>query len=227
MQTPRTLLALAATFTMLIAGCSKSNPTDTSGTNNQPETITGPHYIQAKVNGTYVTVQESASGYTQTGEGMHGSYGGGSAGAYLVTQEYAFEKTTLVGFQPVTDTTYRGVVIALVHKYYRQPHQLEWDSLLLSTGPVSFGSEEKEINGVEVRWIDASGKKWSSAFGTGDQSGSSFTVTSHDTTNFRANGLLGPLYDSKGTFNCRLYDGAGNSMEVTDGKFAIQTDFYE
>jgi len=71
-----------------------------------------------------------------------------------------------------------------------------------------------EIPGVEIRWTDDDLKVWSTRNGT--QSGSTFNVTKTEpfTT---SDGDSQNKVD--GTFNCKLYDAAGNSVNVSNGTF--------
>ena len=71
-----------------------------------------------------------------------------------------------------------------------------------------------EIPGIEIRWTDDDLKVWSTRNGT--QSGSTFNVTKAEpfTT---SDGDYQNKVD--GTFNCKLYDTTGNSINVTGGTF--------
>ena len=72
------------------------------------------------------------------------------------------------------------------------------------------------LNGVSVGWSDESGKFWSSDNLPGTQSGSTFTITNvvDDAADF-------PNYGVKVTieFSCKIYDDAGISKTITNGKF--------
>lgn len=68
-------------------------------------------------------------------------------------------------------------------------------------------------DGVRVEWTDPLGVKWSTDRGTADQTGSAFSINERNGTG----NPFGPRYTFKVTFNCRLYDGAGNSKLVTNG----------
>ncbi|MBK9274412.1 MAG: hypothetical protein IPM49_07715 [Flavobacteriales bacterium] len=69
------------------------------------------------------------------------------------------------------------------------------------------------VDGVRVEWTDPLGVKWSTDRGTADQTGSSFSINERTSTG----DPFGPRFTFKVTFNCRLYDGAGNSKQVTNG----------
>lgn len=206
---------------LLFGGC-KDSPTDTN--NGTPQQITEQYYIQASIDGSYQTAQ-GASGGSSSGVGLHcnGSYGHGTKPGYQVVELYDFQRIVLNGFTPTLDTSYRSIQIVLIKNFPEQPYGEELYGLV--SNPLSYGSQQNQIDGVEIRWIDASGKEWRSSWGSGDQSGSSFSFTSNDKITYLPGMMMGGMYNSKGTFNCKLYDNAGNSMMVTEGTFSLQTVF--
>jgi hypothetical protein len=220
LRVARSLASLALLSMLGAAGCSDSS-TSPDDTNNGTVALTGKHYIQAKIDGTVVTVQDD--GVAGTGIAYSGSGGGGNnPDYYLEAQTIHFVKVILVGNRPEQDPTFRSPMITFVHNYYDQPFGAEHDSVI-KRGSNPFGSEEKEIDGVEILWTDASGTQWSSSKGTGDQTGSNFVVTEHTLQEYQIGQYKAGRYYSKGTFSAKLYDGTGRSINVTDGKFALQT----
>jgi hypothetical protein len=70
--------------------------------------------------------------------------------------------------------------------------------------------------GIDIYWVDKNAKEWHSSSSPGTQTGSNFSITSaeayHD--------ILGSyVVKFTATFNCTLYDDAGNSIKLTNGKF--------
>jgi hypothetical protein len=217
-----TVVACTVAAVLFLGGCTDATPTGSS--NNDATTITGVYYIQAKINGKTETMQEQQQGNTFTGEHYQGQYGGSSGvDEYSVIQESGFERETLVGTDFVDDPTFHSIWIGLIKVYDHlyKPTDDELDLLLPSTAKVD-GSADDYKDGVEIRWTDAAGTEWSSAWGVADQAGSNFTVTSKVVNDEKPPYVLGPLYKVKGTFNCKLYDGKGNSIDVTDGKFHLR-----
>lgn len=217
-----TVMACTVTTVLFLGGCSDStNPAGSS--NNDVTPITGTYYIQAKINGKTETMQEQQQGLTLTGENHKGHYGGSSGpDEYSVIQETGFSRQTLVGTNLVKDTAYRSIWIGLIRVYDHpyEPTDDELELLLPSTAKID-GSADDYRDGVEIRWTDAAGTEWSSAWGAADQTGSNFTVTSRVNNDEKPPYVLGPRYKVKGTFNCKLYDGKGNSIDLTDGKFHL------
>ena len=79
----------------------------------------------------------------------------------------------------------------------------------------SYNYSTNAANGIDISWWDAGNVQWSTGFGAATQTGSTFTVTE-----MISKKVLG--YQDvkiKGTFNCTLYDGSGNSKTVTNGNF--------
>jgi hypothetical protein len=218
------LATLALLALVAFAGCSDSStdPDDNNNPSGGSNTITGNHYIQAKIDGTVVTAQDDAT--LGTGLYFNGSGGGGVKPGYLEAQELSFTKMKLVNNRPEVDPTYRAPSITFVYLFAESPYGAEHDTLV-KMGSNPFGSEEQEIDGVEIRWTDASGTLWSSALGTADQTGSTFVVTDHTLIQYQIGQQKGGRYFTKGTFSATLYDGTGRSMNVTDGKFGLQTVF--
>jgi hypothetical protein len=70
------------------------------------------------------------------------------------------------------------------------------------------------ISGMTFAFWDDSNVKWSTELGTGVQTGSAFTIVEIAEENITD-------YDIKvyATFNCKVYDGNGNSKTITNGKY--------
>ena len=82
---------------------------------------------------------------------------------------------------------------------------------ILSAG-ASFKYGKNDTLGVVIRWIDPQGKLWTTNAGSGDQTGSNFTITeskAQPPTTF---------VNITASFNCILYDSAGNAKKLTNGK---------
>lgn len=83
--------------------------------------------------------------------------------------------------------------------------------------------------GVEIIYTDKGNdlKRWSTAFGTGNQDGSSFVISESIKIDGTDTDFL--LYKIIAKFNCKLYDGEGNTKTVTDGNYIgfIKCDFGE
>jgi len=71
-----------------------------------------------------------------------------------------------------------------------------------------------EVPGIEIVWQDENEQEWSTL--SGSQSGSSFSVSKVDEFTTSDGDAQNKV---EGTFNCTLYDGNGNSVNVTNGEF--------
>ncbi|MEO5931335.1 MAG: hypothetical protein ABIR47_15485 [Candidatus Kapaibacterium sp.] len=211
-----------------IAGCAKdSTPTGTD--NPTPVALTGKHYVQATIDGKVITQQEqpnSTSLLDLYGQGFSEHSGGASDGkSYLVTQIHAINHSSFVSNQLIPDTAFHPITIEFIYLFPHQPYSSDYDMMIIQGELMTFGSEAKEKRGVEIAWTDATGTKWSTALGSGDQTGSQFLIAEH-TKGTAQGGFTSPHYETKGTFNATLYDKTGKSMKITNGKFSLQTVFY-
>ena len=69
------------------------------------------------------------------------------------------------------------------------------------------------VNGVRIEWVDDNGKEWATDFGSADQTGSSFNIAqTQDISDTN-----GPRMKVRANFHCKLYDGAGGTMDVNSG----------
>jgi len=73
------------------------------------------------------------------------------------------------------------------------------------------------VNGIHVAWFDSSGNQWTTDNGSGDQTGSSFTITERGPYNGDFT-----LFTFKATFSCKLYDDLGNMIEVQNATVSGQ-----
>ncbi len=70
-------------------------------------------------------------------------------------------------------------------------------------------------SGFEVEWYDSSGVLWSTSLGTALQTGSFLEIETITEIEQYNNYYI----RTKISFSCKLYDDAGNSKQLTDGKF--------
>jgi len=98
------------------------------------------------------------------------------------------------------------------------------DFQLFNTGNYSYGSFNDDstnvgVNGAVITYTDASGKTWSSDLQYGTQPAASvFNISEHVEVNETLYGG-----ETKGTFSCTVFDGLGNSLNLTSGRFFART----
>jgi hypothetical protein len=76
-------------------------------------------------------------------------------------------------------------------------------------------------DGANIFWQDSTGKAWETCFGTADQTGSYFTIVKNEPgsqTDYPGY-VNGTIVTAK--FDCNLYDGLGNKMHLTNGRFRL------
>ncbi|MCB0713154.1 MAG: hypothetical protein KDD67_12560 [Ignavibacteriae bacterium] len=215
------LLPLLTFSTLLFVGCSDSTTDpDNDGT---VEEITAPYYIQASLNGKVKTVQQQSTSSNLVDMGFSSFEGTASNDVDFVSiQRTFFTRVVPTGGIPVLDST-NTFYFSFIKNYDKRITNDDDYDLMIRKGSTSFGSEADEKDGVEIRWVDANGKSWSTAYGSGNQANSSFVITKKVKIEY-PQPWLGDriLYEIEGTFSCTLYDSSGNSMQVTEGKFSLK-----
>lgn len=208
----RALYALFFTSCLVLtSSCSK----DDSPTGANDTQITADFYIQATLNGSVVTLQHGVSSY---GHGVGGSFGGGSGPGYAVTVQSFLQRATYQGGELVRDPK-NSMTISFTKNFDSYPSEQEYHTVI-PIGEVPYGSEEMNIEGAEIIWIDANGTQWTS---WPTESGNSFVVTSHKEVTYAAGGSRMGLYTTKGEFFCTLHDNAGHTMNLENGTFVMRT----
>jgi hypothetical protein len=90
-----------------------------------------------------------------------------------------------------------------------------WDSTAFTTffAKQSWPYSPNAANGVAIAYFDANGTKWSTDFGTANQTGSTFVIEDTKLQDF-----FGFKYMKvKASFSCKVYDGNGASKVITNG----------
>lgn len=190
------------------SSCKKkdSNTTNNSNSSGAP-TITSNYYFQANIDGSWVTYQHNNTTLF-AGLGSTTYSVGDTIKGYM----------ELSGITDFAEINGGGITAIGVNKMF------ELDSLdlfnLFASGSRSYGifhsdsTPVKFTSGVTVTILE-NGKYWSTDLGTGNQTGSSFTITEFIDNNidFVSEKIV------SASFNCKLYDGLGNSKTVTNGKY--------
>ncbi len=93
---------------------------------------------------------------------------------------------------------------------------------VIHTGSYSYTANGN--NGVKISWVDANGDFWATDYGTGNQTGSSFSITDVVPVGF----VLGNYeLKFKATFSCKLYNySTGASVLLTDGVYVGKFENY-
>lgn len=100
--------------------------------------------------------------------------------------------------------------------------------VLFNKGSYNFGSSIEDslsggINGALIEYVDSDSTVWTSDSKVGQQaSNASFVITAHKAVD---NNLFGG--QTRGTFDCKVFDENGNEMSITNGSFHARTIFKE
>ncbi len=211
----KNVLLLSVVIAICIFGCKKkeSTPdapaTTTSGTTTGGTTTGGGSTIidvnstpqtTFAINGSPVTyiadevVNTSGSGVGSSG-GDNFNYSSGISNMSGTIEYIGFTKGTLntAGTGNPTDAVFKAF-FALGSK----PYSLNY------------------VSGIEASMTDAAGVTWTTSKGTGNQTGSTFTIDQI----LDSPDLSGIYYAKvKISFSCKLYDGSGNVKTITNGVY--------
>ncbi|MFT3909850.1 MAG: hypothetical protein QM737_10525 [Ferruginibacter sp.] len=156
----------------------------------------GPLFYDATIDGNHF--REEASGSFTNAIAVNGT----SSDVYLSS-----------GIKPVTiptpATTQFYIIKGQLHSYSTIPNITF--KTFFSIGLVPYNADP--LDGVEIRWIDDTDTEYSTAFGTGDQSGSSFSITNVEDQP----GQTAYSIRVHASFNCKLYDASGTTTKVLTG----------
>lgn len=193
---------------LLIAGsCSKNDDDDDSGgsggTTNTTINIDSPWQYTMKVDGT--TDAKVENGTTVSGVWSNNT-------SLATWPDSTINNYNSALYNPANGSTYFEV--------YRNGHKYVGataaDSVFLhyfDAGSYAYSMED--FNGVSIRWMDSNGDVWATDFGTADQTGSAFVIDQVKVMTGYSDYTVKVLSH----FNCKLYNGLGQSKTVTDGKY--------
>jgi len=187
---------LALVLFALLLSCSKNN-----GTNEDKY----PYYFTATING-------SAVKYEANDINSNDGCGTSAPSSANIPSDYDIYQGTFFvhGFELTKNVIYVHILKYFTH----EPSGTELLGMLhLGDYPYGVGDvSSSTINGASIEYIDANGKGWSSEIGS--QTGSSFTVNE---ISDNPDGTSVKIF--KASFNCKLYDAAGASIEVKNAVF--------
>ncbi|MGK0368086.1 MAG: hypothetical protein ACI9QD_001226 [Thermoproteota archaeon] len=181
--------------------CTYTSSATNTGTNTSTNTeTTAAYYFRATIDGVSVNYEEGVSGYTV----LTAYHGDGPADNKWVGQQFGLIR----GMDYNT-----GGFATIVKEFGSSSESCGGYKSMFSEKSYTYGSLNDKVEGVFIYYYDNNATYWASDNGTGNSSGSSFIITSHDE-------VSGNGYEAItiATFNCTLYDGAGNSKELTNGE---------
>jgi hypothetical protein len=197
---------LLASLLILSACASSSSPNGNSVPTNSDE------FFQATVGSTIVTMVEGQNNVWVAFAGeMSGNWDNEGHEYYHYT-----------GDNITHDLPNNRVTIHFMKLFPGSPYASGFDGLVYK-GSMPYVTRNQERDGIAIEYVDANNHTWATDFGSHDQSGSTFMVTSHDSVH---TAFANWRFNAKGTFSCTLYDSAGSSLKVSNGTFAAGTQHY-
>lgn len=171
-------------------------------------------YFKGKIDSTLYTLQDSIDGfYNLVFDSVYSSCnadGNGNGGFYA----------QLTGMYSLSGINTLEVKLL---KCIEDPTDQSDQESLLHTGAFSYGNSTSinKVDGVEVSWVDDSGKLWKSLPGSGSKNNDSFLIL---TISGAPAGVLGDNL-IEGTMNITLYN-ATESIRIEGGQFKFQYGVY-
>lgn len=161
---------------------------------------TGPIYYSASIDGTSYTETADPTNFSNE-FGVSGTTDDKVLSSSIVptpipappnTTVFTIRKGILHSYTSVSNVTFKTFFSVAAYNYDADPS-----------------------DGIEILWTDEAGNDWSTSYGSADQTGSNFNITSVEDEP----GQTHYSVRVKATFNCKLYDGAGNEKPLTSGQF--------
>ena len=163
--------------------------------------IAGRH-VAFTLDGNSKTFESGVSNVTNSVEEM----GSGTINNYVMVNGGTF----------LSMSTYEKLSIHLIKGFVGVPTSQQKEAMF-SVGNYGYGKEYANplVEGGFIWYVDANGTEWRTDNGTANQTGSSFEIKSIVTTSG-----MDAYYGKKimqVEFNCKLYDGNGNTKTITNG----------
>lgn len=200
-------LFLLFTASIVISSCKKEDPAPTTEPDPTPTSTTASSAPQftgsldgSNVNQTDMYVSYNTSGNVGSGSGN--------------------PSTLIYGFS-LLDDSFESVLfvqkgtLLLPNGFY--PSNTEFDSFF----PLGISNFDATLlNGVAITYTDSSGNLWSTAYGTANQTGSTFEVVDRVSTSYVGDHVM----KVKIVTTCKLYNGSGGMIQLNNavviGRFA-------
>jgi hypothetical protein len=193
-------LWLLVAVVLLFSGCKK----DETKQNNPAPTPVAAFYFSAKLDGKDFLIQDGVDGY---GSGAGGG-GGGTSDSYTEEQSLSI----------VNPSAQKNSGFIIVKNFVPKRSDCSQIENMFHPGNYTYGrshsgSTDPGVDGVIIFHVDENGKEWSSDYGSGDQTGSTFEIVEHVANNDGWSNRI-----SKATFSCKLYDAQGHVKVLTNGE---------
>jgi len=193
------LLASLALIMLSLFSCEKDEENDEVLLPSNE--ITAEYYFTGTINSEKLTFQYMKNGYACGASESAGNQGS----TYYENQGSKFQKGFGSG---------QSISFEILKRFPNSPSSEEKDDMFV-LGDYEYGSNNSNgKNGAIVTYMDLDGVIWSSEYGPGEQTGSSFKLVEHI-----PNGDQSYLFArniSKVQFSCKLYNEEGTSINATD-----------
>jgi hypothetical protein len=162
--------------------------------------VTGLYY-EANIDGTLFHVDLNGTNGYEGGTALSGTLTDVEISSYIEPATTPFP----------TGTTAFDLSKGILHNYTTISDATFKDFFAIGSYPYGYDPAD----GIRISWIDGAGNEWSTSNGTANQTGSAFNITAVADEP----GQVDYSVRVTATFNCKLYDNAGNTKTLTGGKY--------
>jgi hypothetical protein len=210
----KTICVLAALMVIASFACKKDSSTPSSSSTPTPTptstvvTVNSSPQFTGTINDTGYSL---VTGSVYSGGTVADNMLGGSSATYN-TGNYSSYMDNLNTGHPFLGITKGTMQFALA---LTMPDTASFDAFF-APGVYTYSSNLNTTNGIQIQYINAKGDFYSTAQGSADQTGSTFTITAK-----RALGMVYGQYEVAvmATFTCKLYSSTGASITLTNGVY--------
>jgi hypothetical protein len=161
------------------------------------------YYYSITIDGKTYSQSVTMTNDYEAGSGL----GGGDDVTISASINYGYDN-------PPAGSTSFGITIGTMHNYmYSTKEQFR---TFFKTGARNYTKDFNVADGVSIGWSDPNGVEWGTSYGTGDQTGSTFTIISNEDVIDLTNTFY---LKTKVQFKCKLYNkNTGEVKTVTNGE---------
>jgi hypothetical protein len=203
------ILHLALVFAISVSCKKKKDPAPTPAPSK--------YWIKYTLDGQQTSLEDGKNSYSNAA-----SYGSSSSLCNSSMTDVDLSGCFFIATQIINGNIKNAMYVTITKDFVNSDQtEAELDSTVKVGSYNYFDCSASGLAGAEVMYIDGNGVVWTSYNGTADQTGSTFALTKV-TSDPSFNAVTG-VYNNKlsvaGNFNCKVYDGLGNSKTITAGSF--------
>jgi len=199
----KVLIVLLLSITIISCGNDDGN---NNNSNEENPNITSEYYFKATIDGQEVILEHEENGY-------YNSAGSGGWNNNNHEQMMVFMHLSDFTNGDLSDVNNAAVMIHVYKEFSVEPTNCNQVKTMFQVGTETYSQNNEPTDRITITYIDTQGKAWFTNHENSPQENSTFEFTEYtDFSGLDAQGI------SKAIFSCTLYDGAGNSITLTNGE---------